>query len=245
MDCLDLHIYPGLSEGATKCGTSAVFAEMRRRIGDVENELMRVRVEIEAAGLSGQIKLGVCEWNISGGNWGPDRVYLSTHGNALFCAGALIAYQQNADCLGPCAFSNLTNAWWASCIRTNPRGAHATAPYHVLAMMSNLCGSRLFPVTGNQEPGFGESASGGDRFVSVAMLNFAETPRTVYLDLTGCACIGGQLAEWTVLTARPDALNDFESPDRVSPVSCGITIREGADLVLPPYTFAILRVPSA
>jgi alpha-N-arabinofuranosidase len=204
MDCLDVHIYPGISENAAKCGVSAVFEEMRLRISDAENEIARVRGEIETAGLAGNVKLGVCEYNISGGNWGPDRIYLSTHGNALFCAGVLIAFQKNADIVEICNISNLTNAWWASCIRTNARGAHATAPYHVLAMMSGLCGDRLFALSGDEAEGFRASASGGEGFVSVAMLNFSTASRDVSLDFTDCAGLDVRRAERTVLAAKPE-----------------------------------------
>ncbi len=244
MDCLDVHIYPGISTDAGKTGNECVFDEMRSHIAFVGRELARVRREIADSGYGDKIKLGICEWNISGGNWGADRVFLSTHGNALFCAGALLAFQQNADIMDVCNFSNLTNAWWASCIRTNARAAHATAQYHVLAMASKLCGDRLYQVSG-MEAGekLSVAASGGEGFVSAAMLNFANAPRSICINIPGCAEGKEYPAELTVLASdMPEAINDFDNSDRITPKIWPLRGKGSVDLTLPPYSFSVFRM---
>jgi alpha-N-arabinofuranosidase len=244
MDYLDVHIYPGISTNAAERGNAAVFDEMLSRIADVEREIARVRAEIDAAGHRGRVRIAVCEWNISGGNWGPDRVFLSTHANALFCAGALLCFQRNADLVGICNFSNLTNAWWASCIRTNARSAHATAQFHALSMASNLCGDRLLHVSGGEGAGegFACSATRGAGFLSVATLNAGSGPLKLSLDLEDCIGEGGQDAELTQLAAPPESLNDFESPDRVAPLSAPLRVAGCVSLELRPRSFTVLRL---
>ena len=144
-DVIDVHYYPGWDIETESNPLEDVFRHFITRLEKVEKLIDTLRREIDNAGLAGKVKIAVCEYNISGGGWGPERVFMGTQGAALYVAGFVALMVKNADIIEIGNFSNLTNAWWASAIRTRREQSHTTASYHALSLFANLCTGRLLP----------------------------------------------------------------------------------------------------
>ena len=142
-DYIDVHYYPDWTLNTATNSTGEVFKNFYSRLNYVKRQLDELRNDIENAGLLGKVKVAVCEYNITGGGWGATRAFIGTQGCALFVAGLLNLFQRNADLVEIGNFSNLTNAWWASGIRTSKEKIHASTSFNVLQMFSNLSGDEL------------------------------------------------------------------------------------------------------
>ena len=248
MRYLDLHFYPGFNAEIGRGCPEDVYEHIFDTLKSVKHGLKTVRGEIADAGLTGKVSAAVCEWNASAGNWGENRVYMATLGNALFGACLLQEFIKNADMVKIANFSNLTNAWWSSCIRTNAGKSHVTTSFHVLSMMSNLLGAYVLrsELSGFPElPGAGmvdAVATEGDGVLSLSIVNRLPEAQNIMLDLGGMINLG-MTAEITVLTAdKLTALNDFNCPECVAPCTSAITIQTGGEISLPPYSYSILRI---
>ena len=247
MQYLDLHYYPGF-DGSSACPND-VFEHMFSTLGWVRESLSRVRGQIADAGFGEKIKIAVCEWNASGGNWGPDRSYFATLGVALFGAHLLDLFIKNSDMVAMSNFSNLTNAWWASCIRTNHVSAHATTCYHVLSMHANSCGDRLVSTELESElPKCGGAqqieagASLGEGFLTVTIINRSAQAQTITLDL-GAYIKKEAKAAMSVLAGQSlEMLNDFATPDRIAPAESELTVKPLGELEIPKYSFTVLKI---
>ena len=144
-DIIDVHYYPGWEIETEANPLEDVFRNFIAQLDKVEGQIDALRREIESAGLAETVKVAVCEYNISGGGWGQNRAFMSTQGAALFVAGLVGLMVKNADLIEIGNFSNLTNAWWSSAIRTRRDQSHTTTSYHVLSLFANLCKGQLLP----------------------------------------------------------------------------------------------------
>ena len=146
-DYIDIHYYPHWEIETDANPLEDVFNHFHSRLVGVEAQIDELRRDIEAAGLSGKVKVAVCEYSITGSGWGPTRAYIGTQAVALFVAGIVRLMVKNADLVEIGNFSNLTNAWWSSAIRTRREKIHATTSFHVLSMYSILMGNVLLNST--------------------------------------------------------------------------------------------------
>jgi alpha-N-arabinofuranosidase len=144
-DYIDIHFYPGWEIEPHANPLTDVFNNFVTRLDGIEKQIHQLRLDIEQAGLTGKVKAAICEYQITGGGWGPNRAFCSTQGVALFVAGVVALMVKNADLIEIGNFSNLTNAWWSSAIRTRREQSHATAPYHALSLYANTLSGQLVP----------------------------------------------------------------------------------------------------
>jgi alpha-L-arabinofuranosidase len=245
----DIHYYPGFDAEYGKGTPEAVFAGIYATLQRVTDSIKSLREELKECGLEGHIKIAVCEWTCSGGNWGPDRIYMATLGNALFSAFLLDQYMKNADLIEMANYSNLTNAWWSSAIRTNHAQSHVSATYHVLSMLANSAGDTMLETALTSDlpecegaPFIEANASAGDGFVTLALINRSADAQTISLDLTAWLA-GEALATYTVLTAKSlEMLNDFAMPDRVAPAESTVSVKPLGELEIPKYSFSTLKI---
>ena len=82
----DIHYYPGFDAQYGKGTPEDVFCGIYASLHGVNENIKSLRAELKECGLEDHVKIAVCEWTCSGGNWGPDRIYMATLGNALFSA---------------------------------------------------------------------------------------------------------------------------------------------------------------
>jgi alpha-N-arabinofuranosidase len=249
MKYLDVHYYPGFDANYGKGTPEDVFEGIYSTLQSVTDNIKSLREELKECGLEGHIKIGVCEWTCSGGNWGPDRIYMATLGNALFSAFLLDQYMKNADLIEMANYSNLTNAWWSSAIRTNHSQSHVSATYHVLSMLSRATGGNMLKTTLESDlpecagaPFVEANASVGDGFVTIAFINRSADAQVVNLDLSAHFAKDA-LAEYTFLSGKSlEMFNDFAIPDRVAPVESKVTVNPSGEFIVPKYSFSTLKI---
>ncbi len=85
-------------------------------------------------------RIGITEWNVTGGWWGNDRGKLLTLETALFAAQYLNLLHRRADVVGLACRSNMTNSMASGMIQTSPAGLYLTPSYHVMKLYA--CHSR-------------------------------------------------------------------------------------------------------
>ena len=270
-DYIDVHFYPHWDIEIDANPTADVYRHFFSRLAGVEKAIDELRRDIADAGLAGRVKVAVCEHNLTGGGWGATRAFLGTQGVALFVAGLVGLMAKNADLIEIGNYSNLTNAWWASCIRTRREQSHTTAAFHVLGMYSRLFTGRLLPCSlecaslnagkyntfdrdaANEEDRIKSKPSGIETIPSMhalACLNgdeivIAAVNYTESITRLGISLEGfGAPGEARIEYTAARAmhwLNDFDSPDRVAPVQA--TLESGADgCELEPCSVTFVQV---
>ena len=144
-DYIDVHYYPCWDIETDGNTLQDIYNHFFSKLEWVKNQIEELRRDIEEAGMTGKVKAAVCEYNISSGGWGSPRAFMGTQGVALFIAGLVGLLVKNADMIEIGSFSNLTNAWWSSAIRTEREQIHKTPSYYVLAMYAKLLEGDLLP----------------------------------------------------------------------------------------------------
>jgi len=175
---------------------------------------------------------------------------LYTMADALFSASFLNACLRHAEDVGMANIAPLVNT--SGPLYVHPEGIVRRSSFHALAMYADLLGNRVAPT---------DVSAGvlthGDRFVpvvdaiatrdetagawSVALVNrHPAQPVECALNL-GDAPLEG-LYDATILTAdSPDAYNDIDHPDRVSPRETQLEFISGKTQV-PPHSLVIVRI---
>jgi len=114
-------------------------------------------------------------------------------------------------------FSNLTNAWWASAIRTRGERIHASTSFNVLEMFSNLSGDELLAFEVNADVDAVASYDTASESVIVSVINYTERDDiTLEINLDGFEATSS--ADVTFVSSPSMTwLNDFDSPNRITP----------------------------
>ena len=146
-------------------------------------------------------------------------------------------------------YSNLTNAWWSSAIRTNRAQSHVSATYHVLSMLANSSGRNMLKTALESglpqcagAPFIEANASAGDGFVTVAFINRTAETQTVSLDMTAHLKANTSAVHSVLAGKSLEMLNDFAAPDRVAPVEKTITVKPLGDIKIPKYSFSVMKI---
>jgi alpha-N-arabinofuranosidase len=198
---------------------------------------------IRAASLDHDVKIGITEWNITGGWWGHDRIRLLTLDTALYAARYLNLLHRRSDVVGLACRSNMTNSHGACMIQTSPAELCLTPSYHVMKLYADH--SRPVPVPVIDAPkGVDVSACAsedGTRLVVFAV-NTRDEPVELSLNLseygTSFAPRSGEVVCDTRGLRQPDAMNHFEAPDRVSTRDLPL---DGRGAKLPAYSAAAIE----
>jgi alpha-N-arabinofuranosidase len=200
---------------------------------------------IRAASLDHGVKIGITEWNITGGWWGSGRVKLLTLETALYAARYLNLLHRRSDVVGLACRSNMTNSHGSGMIQTSPAGMYLTPSYHVMKLYAEHSLPVALAVAGAPE-GVDASACASEdsKRISVFIVNSTGSPVALPLDLSelGAGVVGGEVVRDTRDLRQPQVMNHFAAPDRVRTVDLPV----GRDEVtLPPYSVAAVacRIP--
>jgi alpha-N-arabinofuranosidase len=200
---------------------------------------------IRSVSLGHDVKIGVTEWNITGGWWGSGRVKLLTLETALYAGRYLNLLHRRSDVVGLACRSNMTNSHGSGMIQTNPAGLYLTPSYHVMRLYAGHSLPIPLAVTGAPE-GVDASvcASEDSKRVTVFIVNTKGEPVELPLDLSelGAGVVGGEVVRDTRELRQPQVMNHFAAPDRVRTVDLPV----GRDEVtLPAYSAAAVacRIP--
>jgi len=188
------------------------------------------------------IKIGVTEWNSSGGDWGRDRAVFSTLGAELFAAKYLNLMQRHSDMVALACYSNLANSYCGGLIQTNAAGLYRIPSYYVLKLYSEY--SRPIPLTITDLPeGLDISACGSEdsRALTLFVVNERKTVARLALKLEGFTLslklTGGKIVCDSRGRAQSDIVNHWAEPERVKITDLRCTSR---GVIVPALSVAAI-----
>lgn len=173
---------------------------------------------------------------------------------ALSEAAFMTSLERNADVVQMASYAPLfahIDGWqWApDLIWVNNLQSYGTPDYHVQKLFSLNKGSKVVPITLNNDVVAGQDSLYASACMDVAtseliikVVNASDKPQNNTLQLDGVKKIASK-GKLFVMQSELTALNSFDSPTNVAPVESTITIK-GKKIVLnsSPYSFSVLRV---
>ena len=189
------------------------------------------------------IKIGVTEWNISGGLWGLDRGRFLTLDCALANARYLNLLLRRSDVVEIACRSNLTNSLGSGMIQTTPAALLKTPCYHVMKLYSDHMKPVAVAVGGAPEGvDLAACASENGRSVCVFAVNTKSEPVELSLDLSAYGSrlkpTAAEIVRDTLDLRQKDIMNHWAAPDRVRTVKVAIS---GDTITLPALSAAAIE----
>jgi alpha-N-arabinofuranosidase len=190
-----------------------------------ENDLLAVRDLIRKHAPGRPIRVGVTEWNTTGGDWGLKRARLWTLENALACARYHNLLHRHCDLVEIANRSNLTNSFCSGNIQTDNHRLYGTPTYYAQQLYATRAGVRPLKIESDLPPNVGLDLSATLTRAGDAVILFAvndslqDIIRPVDFSAFGAA---GQEVTVRRLADRkragePDVTNSFAEPDRLTP----------------------------
>lgn len=216
-----------------------------------KQELEDTRRMIAENGGGKPLKIGVTEWNTTGGSWGLARAKLWTLSNALWCSRYHNLLHREADIVEIANRSNLTDSFCSGIIQTNRAAMYLTPTYYAQQLYGTLAGTRPLKIASDVpadvSPDVSATLSEDGKWLTLFAVNDSLAPVTRGLDLS--AFLSGP-AEAQVITlgdtqhaGHPDVTNGFEDPRRVVPVESSLHVSSPAfEFTFPPLSLSVLRV---
>ena len=199
-------------------------------VGDLdgtENELKRLRREIDHDGGGKNIRLSVTEWNATGEDWGLRRGMLQTLGNALICARYQNMMHRYADLIEIANISNFAHSFGGGQIQPGPGYLYEIPDYSAQRLYQRAAGSFPLEIRRSsslssylQEPDLDATLSSDGKILRIYGVNSTSSIRTVAFTLAP-GLLGAQSGEVFVLadsSTVPDteAMNAPDQAHRIS-----------------------------
>jgi alpha-N-arabinofuranosidase len=192
-----------------------------------EDDIRRTRSLLKDLAPGKSIKIAVTEWNTTAGDWGPRRARLWTLENALACSRYHNLIHRHADIVQIANRSNLTNSFCSGIIQTDNRRLYKTPTYYAQQLYATLARNRPLKVvprpTPDQHLDISATISTANDSVTIFAVNDGLQDILCPMDLSDFGAHGQEVATWTLSdrkhAAQPDVTNNFDDPERVSPVS--------------------------
>lgn len=199
-------------------------------VGDLEgteNELKRLRREIDEDGKGRNIRLSITEWNATGEDWGLRRGMLQTLGNALICARYQNMMHRYADLIEIANISNFAHSFGGGQIQPGPGYLYEIPDYSAQLLYQRSAGSFPLEISRRsslsfylQEPDLDATLSSDGQILRIYGVNSTPVTRKVAFALVP-TLRGVQSGEAFMLTDTNDvpdteAMNLPDEPHRVS-----------------------------
>ncbi|OQP66167.1 alpha-L-arabinofuranosidase C-terminal domain-containing protein [Niastella populi] len=181
---------------------------------------------------------------------GNRNTWLAAISEAAFMTGL----ERNADVVQMASYAPLfahIDGWqWApDLIWVNNLQSYGTPDYHVQKLFSLNKGSKVVPITLNNDVVAGQDSLYASACIDAAtneliikVVNASDKPQVNTLQLDGVKRIAAT-GKLTVMQSELTALNTFDSPTNVAPVESTIAIKgKKIQLNNSPYSFSVLRV---
>jgi alpha-N-arabinofuranosidase len=167
-------------------------------------------------------KVGVTEWNVSGGFWGIQRGSFLTLISALKNARYLNLLIRHSALAQIACRSNMTNSLGSGMIQTSPAGLYETPSYYVMKLYAHHAKQFYVPVE-SSPPGLDIVASVSEdrKSLCVFAVNEKTEPVELSVDLAnypGMALTGGEIVADTLDKKQADVMNHWTRPDRIRAV---------------------------
>lgn len=173
---------------------------------------------------------------------------------ALSEAAFMTSLERNADVVQMASYAPLfahIDGWqWApDLIWVNNLQSYGTPDYHVQKLFSLNKGSKVVPITLNNDVVAGQDSLYASACIDAAtnelivkVVNASDKPQNNMLQLDGVKKIASK-GKLFVMQSELTALNTFDSPTNVAPVESTIAIKgKKIQLNTAPYSFSVLRV---
>lgn len=181
---------------------------------------------------------------------GNRNTWLAAISEAAFMTGL----ERNADVVQMASYAPLfahIDGWqWApDLIWVNNLQSYGTPDYHVQKLFSLNKGSKVVPITLNNDVVAGQDSLYASACIDAAtneliikVVNASDKPQVNTLQLNGVKRIAAK-GKLTVMQSELTALNTFDSPTNVAPVESTIAVKgKKIQLNSSPYSFSVLRV---
>jgi alpha-L-arabinofuranosidase len=173
---------------------------------------------------------------------------------AISEAAFMTSLERNADVVQMASYAPLfahIDGWqWApDLIWVNNLQSYGTPDYHVQKLFSLNKGSKVVPITLNNDVVAGQDSLYASACIDAAtneliikVVNASDKPQSNTLQLEGVKKLAAK-GKLIVMQSELTALNSFDSPTNVAPVESTIAIK-GKKITLnnSPYSFSVLRV---
>lgn len=183
---------------------------------------------IKNAALDHKMKIGVTEWNVTGGWWGLGRGKLMTLETALFTGRYLNLLQRYSNVVGLACRSNMTNSYGSGMIQTNPAGFYLTPSYYVMKLYAEH--SKPIPmsvISAIEGVDISACTSEDGKQLAIFVVNTTSEPVEIQLDLSeygnSIKTVSGEVVCDTQDRRQPELMNHFTAPDRVRAVDLPMT----------------------
>jgi alpha-N-arabinofuranosidase len=196
------------------------------------------------------LKIGVTEWNTTGGDWGPHRAKLWTLENALACARYHNLLHRHCDDVQIANRSNLANSFCSGIIQTDNHRLYKTPTYYVQQLYATLAGNRPLKIEPARElaqmPDLSATQSADGQWVVVLAVNSGLDGVKRLLDLSAFGDVAQQVETWTLCDSKParepDAVNTFDEPDRIAPKRSHVSASSGRfEYEFPALSLTVLQ----
>jgi len=217
-------------------------------------ELGRTAALIGAAHLNHPVRIGVTEWNTTGGDFGPARAKLWTLENALAVARYHNLLHRRCDLVEIANRSNLTNSFCSGIIQTDNHRLFKTPAYYAQQLYATLAGYRPLKiessVPADSAPDMSATISQDGKRVTLFAINETSGPITRPLDLSAFETGAHDLDVWTLSdrerAGEPDAANSFADPQRVSSIRSNRHVDAATfQYSFPAFSLTVLQWPAA
>ncbi|MHB1296301.1 MAG: alpha-L-arabinofuranosidase C-terminal domain-containing protein [Anaerolineae bacterium] len=211
----------------------------------MEAEMRALIAKIQAESPNPNLKLGITEWNHTGGHWGDARAWLLTLYNALNAGRMLNMYQRLGDMICIANRSNMTNSSCSGILQTQPDGLYVTPTYYVQQAYATYAGDCALRVEQPEGDPLDISATlrAADGTVVLAVVNGDATPAERILHIEGEKLAHRTVQVWTLTGPCPEAVNSPVDKAHVAPTEASFPCTgESLRYTFPAYSVTILRI---
>jgi len=204
----------------------------------VEEDVLSLTKMIAANAPGQHIRLGITEWNTTGGDCGLGRAMLWTLDNALCCSRYHNFMHRHCDMIEIANRSNLADSFCSGIIQPNNSGLFKTPTYYAQQLYATHSGQ--YPLKVYVESGVASDAaldvsatlSVDEKRIVIFAVNPLLEPQKRTIDLSAFAPLIGEADVWTLAdtekTNERDAANSWREPQRIRSEAAKTTAISGA-----------------
>jgi len=210
-----------------------------------EAALHELSDRIRRAARNKNLRLGVTEWNLTGGAWGWGRRWLATQYAALNAARMLQLFQRLGDRIRLANRSNMTNSCFSGILQTSKTGLYVTPAYHVQRAFATLSGDIALGVRTGADETLHVAATrhSGSGALAVSVVNLGASAATRIVDVSASISTPRRAQVWMLASPSILDINDWAAPQRVAPTESTLPVADGrCRISFPPYSLTIVRV---
>jgi alpha-N-arabinofuranosidase len=214
----------------------------------VEEDVLNLTKMIAVNAPGRTIRLGITEWNTTGGDWGLDRAMLWNLDNALWCSRYHNFMHRHCDMIEIANRSNLTDSFCSGIIQTNNSSLFKTPTYYAEQLYATHAGQ--YPLKVGVDGGADDdealdisaTLSEDEKRVVIFAVNPLLESRKRSIDFSTFGPLIDQCNVWTVAdTAKAnqrDAANSWREPQSIRTEAATTTL-VGSTI---PYDFPALSL---